>query len=109
MFEEIRQDWGKRIREARKARYGTQVEFCAVLGVTQATCSKWESGKRAPSDYWRCRIAGALGMQVFDLFPLEPIGEPVERGEQHCPVCHTVNGHVHRHLTSPADGKRGSR
>ena len=41
-----------------------------TLGLSQASISRWEAGRGAPGELQKCRIAGAFGMEVAELFPL---------------------------------------
>lgn len=55
------------IQEIRKARNMTQADLAALLQVTPATISRYESGERIPDINTAAKIAAALGCKVDDL------------------------------------------
>lgn len=62
------EQWGQRIREARKDRF-SQVQLAEALEVDQTTISAWEMGKRTPPDAMKVRLAELLGEPIEQLFP----------------------------------------
>lgn len=48
---------GQRIKRARESRGWSQPELASAVGVSQATVSRWESGKAAPEDAHMNRLA----------------------------------------------------
>lgn len=71
MAREREQTWGRNLRSIRQATGISQSELARRLGVTAATVSQWESGRRAPRDTHRIAIAEFFGVPVDDLFSLE--------------------------------------
>lgn len=63
--------WGKRIQERRQLLGLTQQQLADLLGVRQATISKWERGDRRPSHHYIPRVAKALGTSPEILFTYE--------------------------------------
>lgn len=63
---------GERVRELRKKRGLTQIEFAVLCGIPQSRISTIESGSRVPNLETVLRLAQALGckvtllMSVFD-------------------------------------------
>lgn len=57
------------IRLLRRARTLTQYDMARLLGITQATYSRYESGKLLPDIYTRARIVLLLGGDLAELFP----------------------------------------
>jgi transcriptional regulator with XRE-family HTH domain len=63
---------GERVRELRKKRGLTQVEFATLCGIPQSRISTIENGSRVPNVETVLRLASALGckatvlMSVFD-------------------------------------------
>lgn len=55
------------IQEIRKARNMTQADLAALLQVSPATISRYESGERIPDIKTAAKIAAALGCKVDDL------------------------------------------
>lgn len=73
--EEMRADWGKRVRERRGPI--TQGRLAELADVDQSTISRLERGElRRVSDDLKWRIAGALGCTVSDLFPWPAVRPP---------------------------------
>lgn len=60
--------WGRRLQQRRQGRY-TQRQLATVVGVTQATISKYETGDLCPPDKLKVRLAGALHASIDELFP----------------------------------------
>jgi len=58
---------GERVRELRKKRGLTQVEFAALCGVPQSRVSTIENGSRVPNVETVLRLAHALGCRVTTL------------------------------------------
>jgi DNA-binding XRE family transcriptional regulator len=67
---EIWEEWGRRLRDARRDAGYTQVTFAAALEISQQRISQFEKGLAAPRDELKIRIAQRLGCQVRKLFPL---------------------------------------
>lgn len=63
-------EWGRRVREARKEAGYTQVTFALDLDISQQRVSQLETGQAAPRDALKLRIARLLKRRVADLFPL---------------------------------------
>jgi len=72
----VRHNVGRRIRRWRRLSALTQAELAETVGVTQATLSHYETGKRDVSVSILLRIAGALDVSVQDLTGTPP---PVDR------------------------------
>ena len=60
-----------RIKEMRKAQKMTQVELAQKLGTTQGTIQKLEAGQSPPDTKWMRNIAEALGIEPYELLPLD--------------------------------------
>jgi transcriptional regulator with XRE-family HTH domain len=58
---------GERVRELRKKRGLTQVEFASLCGVPQSRISTIENGSRVPNVETVLRLAHALGCKVTTL------------------------------------------
>lgn len=75
----------REIRRLRKEKDWTQTELAVYAGSSQPTINQIESGTRNPSTRTLEKIAGALGVEVGDLFPkLEaplPFEEPERRAQ----------------------------
>jgi transcriptional regulator with XRE-family HTH domain len=65
---EIHEEWGRRIRRARRAKDETAVSFAASVGISRTHLHRLEAGQQAPSDAVRVRIAEALAMKPEELF-----------------------------------------
>jgi transcriptional regulator with XRE-family HTH domain len=59
------------LRNFRRARTISQANFARLLGVSQQTYSKYESGVLDPPADQQARMAVILGVPVNDLFPNE--------------------------------------
>lgn len=59
------------IKEIRKIRNMTQADLAALLEVTPAAISRYESGERIPDIVTAAKIANALGCKVDDLIKEE--------------------------------------
>lgn len=57
-----------RIKELRRTKGISQDELAHVLGVTQQTVAKWESGRTYPRARQIPAIASALNCSINDLF-----------------------------------------
>lgn len=73
---------GHRIRDLRKKKGLSQLDFGADVGTTQSTVAWWESGKGYPKLESIGRMAEAFGVPVSALLLEggEPNGIPTERG-----------------------------
>lgn len=60
-----------RIKELRKAQKMTQVELAQKLGTTQGTIQKLEAGQSPLDTKWMRNIAEALGIEPYELLPLD--------------------------------------
>lgn len=60
-------DIGKRIKELRKSKGLTQIEFAEKAGIAVNSLRLYESGKRQPRLYQLGKIAKCFGMSVFEL------------------------------------------
>lgn len=69
--QQLWEEWGRRLREARRAAGYTQVTLAAALDLSQQRVSNFESGQAAPRDVLKLRIARLLERPVRDLFPLD--------------------------------------
>jgi transcriptional regulator with XRE-family HTH domain len=66
---------GERVRELRKRRGLTQVEFAALCGVPQSRISTIENGSRVPNVETVLRLAHALGCKVTTLMSVFDKGD----------------------------------
>ena len=57
-------EFGRRLKVARKRKYGTQAEFADALNVKQDTVSKWESGRNTPEISTLCEICNLLDIDL---------------------------------------------
>ena len=64
------------LRNLRRARTISQVNFARLLGVSQQTYSKYESGVITPPVDQQARIAAILGVAVADLFGANDLEQP---------------------------------
>jgi transcriptional regulator with XRE-family HTH domain len=78
-MEDLHRSWGHRIKKRRLEMGFTQQSFADIVGVTQATVSRWEQGSKTPSDSQKWRIAGALRQTMEELFPYPGIMPPFPR------------------------------
>lgn len=102
-----REEWGRNVAAARRARKMGQRDLADAVGVTQQAISRIERGT-PPRDETRIRLATALHCQVDDLFPwptitfppgdpmptlplgqLAPAGNPTHRTANFYPVIRT--------------------
>ena len=70
MSNEVLTLWADNVRTRRLALDISQAEFARRCDVTAPTACKWESGKTAPKDDHKVRIAEVLDVDVRALFPL---------------------------------------
>ena len=57
----MRRNLGLALRQMRLLRGIKQAHFAQLMGVSQATVSRWERGKRIPGPYWRNWLSEVLG------------------------------------------------
>ena len=74
-MQDIWEEWGRRVRQARKLAGYTQVTFAFDLGISQQRVSQLETGQLAPRDELKIRIARVLKRRVSELFPLPDDGD----------------------------------
>ena len=60
-----------RIREMRRRKGITQMEFAAKMGVAQSTVAQWETGARMPNVMQLPKIADVLGCTLDELYGSE--------------------------------------
>lgn len=72
----------KEIRRLRKEKDWTQTELAVYAGSSQPTINQIENGARNPSTRTLEKIAGALGIEVADLFPKAEEPLPFEEDGQ---------------------------
>lgn len=77
---ELLEDIGHNVRRLREAKGWNQVELSFHADTSPSIVSLIENGKRNPSTATLAKIAGALGVEVVDLFPKArpPLLEPDE-------------------------------
>lgn len=68
--EATRREWAANLKARRQALGFTQEELAALLEVRQPVISHWESGKRAPRDEFKLKLAQHLRIDARTLFPL---------------------------------------
>lgn len=61
--------WGDGVRALRELRRLTQAELASLAHTTQARISEIENGRRGIADSLRVRIAAALDVDPYRLFP----------------------------------------
>lgn len=61
--------WGPGVKMLRSLKNITQAQLAAQAGTTQSRISEIENGSRAVADILRVRIARALEVDPYDLFP----------------------------------------
>jgi transcriptional regulator with XRE-family HTH domain len=76
----VRQALARKIRRWRQLAPMTQAELAEAVGVTQATLSHYENGKRDVSVATLLRIADVLGVSLQDLTESAP---PVAASRHH--------------------------
>ena len=62
-------DCGSRVAAKRTSRGWTRVQLAELVGTTEATIHRVESGVLAPRDYLKMAIAAALIAEVSELWP----------------------------------------
>lgn len=62
-------DCGKRVEKARMGRQWDRRQLAGLVGTTEATIHRVESGVLAPRDYLKMAIAAALAVDVVELWP----------------------------------------
>lgn len=67
----VREHWGKVIREYRRAWNLTQDEVARMLGVSQASVTAWERGTRTPDPETLVKLVKALDIDPRVLFDIE--------------------------------------
>jgi transcriptional regulator with XRE-family HTH domain len=67
------------LRQLRKSQHQTQAKFGLMVGIPQATISKWESGRQKPSWEHLKKLADALGPLAANV--LASIDAPLEGRE----------------------------
>ena len=60
-----------RLKQARAERLLTIRELSRISGVNAATISRIELNKTAPYDITKVKLSRALGMSVYDIFPID--------------------------------------
>ena len=91
---ELRSDVGRRIREWRLRRELSQAEVARRAGITQASLSNYENGKRDLPLSTLIGVAGALNVSIGELLDLPDLivvrdsllGRAVEQLQTHVPV-----------------------
>src|SRR5215207_11166029 len=73
-------DVGREIRRLREARGWSQAKLAGDTGMGVSGISQIETGARNPSAVTLSKIAGALGVDVGDLFPKVQNALPLETG-----------------------------
>lgn len=71
-----------RLRELRKERGHSQVEFAARVGQVQAAYSRYETGKHKPTAATLRKFAGALNVDIDDLLDPGPADMALLRARQ---------------------------
>ena len=61
---------GREVRRLREARGWNQAKLAVEAGMAPSAVNQIENGKRSPSASSLTKLAGALGVEVRDLFPL---------------------------------------
>lgn len=69
-MEELSREWGGNIERGRTLLGLTQSQLADLVGVSQPSVAKWESGENTPRDHHKAKIAEALHQDVRSLFPL---------------------------------------
>src|SRR5215218_3170922 len=88
-------DVGREIRRLREARGWSQAKLAGDTGMGVSGISQIETGARNPSAVTLWKIAGALGVEVGDLFPKAqnplPFEEPARRSaEERIEACNSL-------------------
>lgn len=69
-MEELARQWGGNIERGRTLLGLTQSQLAELVGVSQPSVAKWESGENVPRDHHKVKIARVLRQDVRSLFPL---------------------------------------
>ena len=80
-----RMDVGREIRRLREARGWSQAKLAGDTGMGVSGISQIETGARNPSAVTLWKIAGALGVEVGDLFPKAQSPLPFEEAAERSP------------------------
>ena len=87
---------GKIIKELREKQNLTQIEFAEVIGVSDKTISKWETGKGLPDISLIEPLAKALKVSVIELMNGEYItnqnksSNMLKSSFSVCPICGNI-------------------
>jgi len=76
--------FGRRLRTARIAAGLTAADVAGILGCTQATVSRWETGDRTPTLHDLPGIASAVGTSVADLLGFSASDAAFRNGWRAC-------------------------
>ena len=93
----------REIRRLRKEKGWTQTELAVYAGSSQPTINQIESGARNPSTRTLEKIAGALGIEVADLFPKAQAPLPLENLDDFLVEARRVRAFLER---TPSEEKR---
>lgn len=63
---------GQEVKRLREARGWIQAKLAVEAGMAPSAVNQIENGKRSPSANSLNKLAGALGVEVADLFPKRP-------------------------------------
>ncbi len=63
---------GKRIQELRKSKNFTQEKLAEMIGIGTPNISYFETGKFSPSIETMEKLAGALGVEIYELYMYKP-------------------------------------
>lgn len=74
-MKDIKRLFGARIRELRKSRGLNQAELAEIIGVDAKHVSRMETGQTFPYPDKLDMLAGALGVQIKELFEFEHVVE----------------------------------
>lgn len=94
---------GKEIKRLRKRKGWTQTELAVYAGSSQPTINQIESGARNPSTRTLEKVAGALGVEVRDLFPLDQAPLPLEDPDEEALAARRVRAFLGR---APSEEER---
>jgi transcriptional regulator with XRE-family HTH domain len=72
---------GQEIRRLREAKGWSQPKLAVTAGVAVSGVSQIENGKRNPNSSTLVKLAGALGVEVRDLYPKVQAPLPLENGK----------------------------
>lgn len=68
---ELRKAWGASVRRRREELCITQADLAIAVDVRAPAISQIETGRQAPSDITKVRLARALDTTVAELFPYD--------------------------------------